>query len=81
MASSSARHSSASLRVRHAAARYVFDGTALGEVGGTSIEAPVLDEMAGWAIAASGARWVTSAPGYVVGDGRARRSRVLVRSD
>lgn len=46
---------------------YLFDGTVLGEVAGASIEAPVLDEMAGWAIATSGARWVTSAPGYGVG--------------
>ncbi len=46
---------------------YFFDGTLLGEAGGASIEAPILDEMAGWAIATSGARWVTSAPGYVIG--------------
>jgi len=46
---------------------YLFDSTALSEAGGASIEAPVLDEMAGWAIATSGARWITSAPGYVVG--------------
>lgn len=46
---------------------YLFDGTSLSEAGGASISAPVLDEMAGWAIATSGARWVTSAPGYVFG--------------
>jgi len=46
---------------------YLFDGTVLSETTGATIEAPVLDEMAGWAIATSGARWLTSAPGYVIG--------------
>jgi hypothetical protein len=47
---------------------YVFDAATLGEAGGTTIEAPVADELAGWAVAASGPRWVTSAPGHLVGD-------------
>lgn len=46
---------------------FLFDGTSFGESGNGSIEAPVLNEMAGWSIVASGTRWVMSAPGYVVG--------------
>ncbi|HEX5122866.1 MAG TPA: FG-GAP repeat protein [Rhodanobacteraceae bacterium] len=49
-------------------ASYVFDSATLGEAGGTTIMAPVGDELAGWSVAASGVRWVTSAPGHVVGD-------------
>jgi hypothetical protein len=47
---------------------YVFDAATLGQAGGTTIEAPVADELAGWAVAASGPRWVTSAPGHLIGD-------------
>ncbi|HEV7489349.1 MAG TPA: hypothetical protein VGO25_00995 [Rhodanobacteraceae bacterium] len=46
---------------------YLFDGTSLAEVASGSIEAPVRNEMAGWSIVASGARWIMSAPGYVIG--------------
>jgi hypothetical protein len=49
-------------------ASYVFDATSLGEAGGTTIAAPIVDELAGWSVAASGVRWVTSAPGHLVGD-------------
>jgi hypothetical protein len=48
-------------------ASYVFDATSLGEAGGTTIEAPIANELAGWSLAASGERWVTSAPGRTVG--------------
>jgi FG-GAP repeat protein len=47
---------------------YIFDMTSLTETGGTTIAAPLTDELAGWSVAASGVRWVTSAPGHVVGD-------------
>jgi hypothetical protein len=46
---------------------YLFDGASLSEAAGASIEAPLLNEMAGWSIVASGARWIISAPGYIVG--------------
>ncbi|HET7923817.1 MAG TPA: FG-GAP repeat protein, partial [Rhodanobacteraceae bacterium] len=49
-------------------ASYVFDVASLGEAGGTTIAAPVAGELAGWSVAASGVRWVTSAPGHLVGD-------------
>lgn len=49
-------------------ASYVYDAASLGASGGTAIAAPVADELAGWSVAASGARWVASAPGHVVGD-------------
>ena len=49
-------------------ASYVFDAASLAETGGTTITAPVVDELAGWSVAASGVRWVTSAPGHLVGD-------------
>ena len=49
-------------------ASYVFDIASLAETGGTTIASPVADELAGWSVAASGARWVTSAPGHLVGD-------------
>jgi FG-GAP repeat protein len=49
-------------------ASYVFDATSLDETGGATITAPVADELAGWSVAASGVRWVTSAPGHRVGD-------------
>lgn len=48
-------------------ASYVFDGTSFAETGGASIEAPLVNELAGWWVAASGARWAVSAPGHVVG--------------
>lgn len=46
---------------------YLFDGAALGESGGSSVSAPALNELTGWSVAASGARWVASAPGHGVG--------------
>jgi len=46
---------------------YIFDAASLTETGTGSVEAPLLNEMAGWSIAASGARWVGGAPGHVVG--------------
>jgi hypothetical protein len=46
---------------------YVFDGALLTQNGTGSVEAPLLNEMAGWSIAASGTRWVGGAPGHVVG--------------
>ena len=49
-------------------ASYVFDTTSFVETAGTTITAPVTDELAGWSVAASGVRWVTSAPGRLVGD-------------
>lgn len=49
-------------------ASYVFDAASLDQTGGATIAAPVADELAGWAVAASGVRWVTSAPGHLVGD-------------
>jgi hypothetical protein len=48
-------------------ASYVFDAASLNETGGATIEAPVAEELAGWSVAASGTRWVTSAPGHLVG--------------
>jgi len=47
-------------------ASYVFDAASLGETAGTTIEAPVANELAGWSVAASGVRWATSAPGREV---------------
>jgi hypothetical protein len=47
---------------------YRFDATALAESGTGTVEAPLLDDLSGWSIAASGARWVSSAPGHLVGD-------------
>lgn len=49
-------------------ASYVFDAATLGQTVGSTIGAPTADELAGWAVAASGERWVTSAPGHLVGD-------------
>lgn len=46
---------------------YLFDGASLIESGGATIEAPIVDQLAGWAIAASGDRWIMSAPGHLVG--------------
>ena len=46
---------------------YVFDATLLAQNGTGSIEAPLLDELSGWSIAASGTRWTSSAPGHLVG--------------
>lgn len=49
-------------------ASYAFDAASLGETGGTTIIAPIAEDLAGWSVAASGVRWVTSAPGHVVGN-------------
>jgi hypothetical protein len=49
-------------------ASYVFDAASLGEAGGTTVTAPLAGELAGWSVAASGTRSVTSAPGHLVGD-------------
>ncbi len=46
---------------------YEFDAALLAQNGTGSIEAPLLDEMSGWSIAASGTRWTSSAPGHLVG--------------
>jgi hypothetical protein len=46
---------------------YVFDGALLSETGFGSIEAPLLNEMTGWSIAASGTRWIGGAPGHIAG--------------
>jgi hypothetical protein len=46
---------------------YVFDGALLTQTGVGSIEAPLLNEMSGWSIAASGTRWIGGAPGHIVG--------------
>jgi len=46
---------------------YVFDITQLAENGTGSIEAPLPNELSGWSIAASGSRWVSAAPGHLVG--------------
>ncbi len=48
-------------------ASYVFDAASLGETGGTTIEAPLADELAGWSVVASGVRWASSAPGHLAG--------------
>jgi hypothetical protein len=47
---------------------YRFDTTGLAESGSGAVEAPLLDDLSGWSIAASGSRWVSSAPGHLVGD-------------
>jgi hypothetical protein len=47
---------------------YMFDAAALAQTETGVIEAPLLDDLSGWSIAASGARWVSSAPGHLVGD-------------
>jgi hypothetical protein len=49
-------------------ASYRFDGPALAQSGSSAIEAPQLNELAGWALAASGERWIASAPGHVTAD-------------
>jgi hypothetical protein len=46
-------------------ASYRFEGPTLDETASAAIEAPQLNELAGWSIAASGARWIASAPGHV----------------
>ena len=48
-------------------ATYMFDGTTLDEAGGASVEAPMPNDMTGWSIATSAGRWVTSAPGHLIG--------------
>jgi hypothetical protein len=47
---------------------YMFDATQLAQNGTGTIEAPLLDDLSGWSLAASGTRWVSSAPGHLVGD-------------
>ena len=47
---------------------YMFDATELAQTETGVIEAPLLDDLSGWSIAASGTRWVSSAPGHLVGD-------------
>ncbi|MET0229984.1 MAG: hypothetical protein ABW186_03535 [Rhodanobacteraceae bacterium] len=47
---------------------YMFDTAQLAQSGTGAIEAPLLDDLSGWSIAASGTRWVSSAPGHLVGD-------------
>jgi len=47
-------------------ANYQFDGAALTESGGGTVSAPELNELTGWAVAASGGRWASSAPGRIV---------------
>jgi hypothetical protein len=46
-------------------ASYRFDGPTFAESGSGAIEAPQLNELAGWSLAASGSRWIASAPGHV----------------
>jgi len=47
-------------------ASYVFEGPAFVESSAGSITQPLLNELAGWSVAASGGRWVASAPGHIV---------------
>lgn len=47
---------------------YMFDATQFSQTQSGVIEAPLLDDLSGWSIAASGTRWVSSAPGHLVGD-------------
>ncbi len=47
---------------------YMFDTAQLAQNGSGTIEAPILDDLTGWSIAASGSRWVSSSPGHLVGD-------------
>ena len=47
---------------------YMFDMTQFASNGVGTIEAPLLDDLSGWSIAASGSRWVSSSPGHLVGD-------------
>lgn len=47
---------------------YEFDAASLSQNGTGTIQAPLLDDLSGWSIAASGSRWVSSAPGHLVGD-------------
>ncbi|HVT32201.1 MAG TPA: hypothetical protein VHE32_06125 [Rhodanobacteraceae bacterium] len=46
-------------------ASYRFDGPTFAESGTGAIEAPQLNELAGWSVAASGSRWIASAPGHL----------------
>jgi len=48
-------------------ANYVFEGPAFVESNAGAITQPLLNELAGWSVAASGGRWVASAPGHIVG--------------
>jgi hypothetical protein len=46
---------------------YAFDASSLGETSASLVATPVADALTGWSIAASGPRWVVSAPGYLAG--------------
>jgi len=48
-------------------ANYVFEGPTFIETGAGALAQPLLNELTGWSVAASGARWVASAPGHEVG--------------
>jgi hypothetical protein len=48
-------------------ANYVFEGPTFVETGAGALAQPLLNELTGWSVAASGARWVASAPGHEVG--------------
>lgn len=48
-------------------ASYVFAGATLDASGAGTVAASDAGDLVGWAVAASGPRWVVSAPGYVVG--------------
>ena len=46
---------------------YVFEGAALAEGNAGAVTAPVLNELTGWSVAASGQSWAASAPGHAIG--------------
>jgi hypothetical protein len=46
---------------------YAFDATSFVETSASLVATPVAEAMTGWSLAASGPRWVVSAPGYLVG--------------
>ncbi|MGH8171674.1 MAG: FG-GAP repeat protein, partial [Rhodanobacteraceae bacterium] len=48
-------------------ASYSFEGPNFVETSASAIAQPMLNELVGWSVAASGARWVVSAPGHIVG--------------
>jgi hypothetical protein len=48
-------------------ANYVFQGPTFVETGAGALAQPSLNELVGWSVAASGARWVASAPGHQIG--------------
>jgi len=49
-------------------ASYLFDAGASMPSPGSAIEQPLPNQLAGWSVAMSGSRWVSSAPGYEIGD-------------